>query len=121
MLILANACFSGAVVAQTSMNRAVGGESSSISLPFQIIQLVLTCFFVIAWTFRLAAYGSKFFTCRDKGWHIFDTIVVAISTIDIITGLIEKGEGGASVVTSIRNTTSYFAFVIFILVQVLAV
>jgi len=96
MLIFINAVMSG-VVATESIRRAVAGDSSLLPAPFQVIQITLTFCLLVEWMLRLAAYGTNFFTCRDRVWHAFDTIIVTLSTADVIVGLaVARGASGRS-------------------------
>jgi len=54
---------------------------------YQIIQLVFCGLFLTEWAIRLLAHGRTFVSCSDKYWHMFDTVVVTFSTVDMIIGL----------------------------------
>jgi len=85
-LILSNAVFVG-IMADVNIRRAVNGEPSMLPNGYQIIQLVFCGLFLTEWAIRLLAHGRTFVSCRDKYWHMFDTVVVTFSTVDMIIGL----------------------------------
>jgi len=83
LLIFGNAMFAG-VVADVSIRNAVNGEPQNLPLAYKLSQAMFTVSFCIEWLFRLLAHGSNFFTCQDNYWHMLDTIVMLLSSLDLI-------------------------------------
>eukprot|EP00747_Dinoflagellata_sp_TGD_P187760 gnl/TRDRNA2_/TRDRNA2_45737_c0_seq2.p1 gnl/TRDRNA2_/TRDRNA2_45737_c0~~gnl/TRDRNA2_/TRDRNA2_45737_c0_seq2.p1 ORF type:complete len:405 (+),score=69.54 gnl/TRDRNA2_/TRDRNA2_45737_c0_seq2:926-2140(+) len=65
-----------------------------------VIFVVLDTLFCIAFSaelsLRIYTYGQKFFLGRGWKWNVFDTMMVALQVIDLVTQLIVRHTGAAS-------------------------
>ncbi|CAE7360806.1 Cacna1h, partial [Symbiodinium sp. CCMP2456] len=58
---------------------------------FFIINNSIVCLFVLEIILKLMAFGCKTFFCgRDRGWNIFDCIIVALSLVESASDLISR-------------------------------
>mmetsp|Transcript_59715 Transcript_59715/g.118328 ORF Transcript_59715/g.118328 Transcript_59715/m.118328 type:complete len:617 (+) Transcript_59715:163-2013(+) len=81
-VIAANAGFMG-WKANSQLDAAKEGKdySSALATAFETF---FTLFFAIEWLLRVIVYQKWFFKVEDKKWHIFDTILVLLSLVEII-------------------------------------
>mmetsp|Transcript_66452 Transcript_66452/g.149994 ORF Transcript_66452/g.149994 Transcript_66452/m.149994 type:complete len:673 (+) Transcript_66452:72-2090(+) len=48
--------------------------------------------FFLEWVVRVAAYQRKFFAVKEGRWHIFDTMLVAISVVELLFAEVAQAE-----------------------------
>ena len=65
------------------------GLAPSGSTGFRIIQVAFCVLFAAELAMRMAAFRMRFLTDRiDKPWNIFDTIIVSLSTVELVLTMI---------------------------------
>ncbi|CAK0861858.1 unnamed protein product [Prorocentrum cordatum] len=75
--------FSNLVFVAIILNTVVIACEADASKPswmpgFQLMNSVFGLFFLVEISLRLSAYGCAFFTNEDKGWNIFDFVIVCL-------------------------------------------
>jgi len=85
-LILANLVILGVEV-DTSRHLPPDGNPDY----FFIINNSIVCLFVLEIILKLMAFGCQAFFCgKDRGWNIFDCIIVALSLVESASDLISR-------------------------------
>mmetsp|Transcript_5782 Transcript_5782/g.11054 ORF Transcript_5782/g.11054 Transcript_5782/m.11054 type:complete len:651 (-) Transcript_5782:243-2195(-) len=81
-VIFLNAIFMG-IKANIELNAAADEEVANNTV-LSVIEKLFTAFFAVEWLMRFMVYQKWFFRVEDWKWHVFDTVLVGISVIEVI-------------------------------------
>jgi hypothetical protein len=77
LVILANVVTMG-----IQANERIRDPQPSCDLTWHLVNLCFNVFFVIELALRLGAFGRSFLRGKDKGWNLFDSIIVGCGVIE---------------------------------------
>jgi len=60
---------------------------------FRVAEVTFCVFFTIELALRLFAYRGNFFTMSQRGWNIFDLVIVSLQLLEITVSLVAQGFG----------------------------